>query len=130
MPLNVLLLDGDRAHRSELAAALRKADIEVIAEADGPHDALELIAQQPVDIAVIDIGSAGTDPVHFARELRTIAGKGTLLVAVASSTHAKRVAELVAAGAMGYVVKENVGRRSFRASRNASCHQCYCRAEG
>ncbi len=102
----VLIVESDPA---ELAALERTLDadgpFEVATARDG-DEALHVASAMAPDVAVVDVASLGPDAAAKARELRAVTNFSAKIVAVAGESDADRVAELVAAGARAYVLKQ------------------------
>lgn len=107
MANRVLLVDGDPDHSAAVAAALRGAGLDLVAQAVDGAEAKALVAEQQPDIALIDVATLGKSGADLARELRKDSA-GLAIVAMAHEGEPHRVAELVGAGTKGYVIKGNV----------------------
>jgi diguanylate cyclase (GGDEF)-like protein len=103
VPTRVILLDADAHHRRASAADLAAAGFDVVASVATGEEAEEQVGRTHPDVAVIDVGVIGG--ADSARGLRALNGNALAFVALADAAEAHRVAELVAAGARGYVVK-------------------------
>jgi diguanylate cyclase (GGDEF)-like protein len=100
-------LDSDSHHRATLAAELDAAGFDVVALVAGAERAMEALVGARPDVAVLDVVALGVDAPEAARRMRTTDGSRLSIVAMADRSEAQRVAELVAAGARGYVVKDD-----------------------
>lgn len=65
----ILIADDEPNHRRALSIGLRMEGYEVVEAADGQH-ALEVLAQNPVDVVVCDLMMPRVDGLELARRLR------------------------------------------------------------
>ena len=100
-PRTALLADEQPMFRAGLAAALRRAGIEVVAEVDDAAQAVELAARLKPGVCVIDEGIRGGGVTATKR--LTAAVPDTLVVVLGSSTDGERLVAAVRAGASGYL---------------------------
>jgi len=99
---SVLVVDDERAQRYVLGQYLAKEGFTVLEAEDGAS-ALQILRQQPVDLAVVDIMMPGIDGVDLVRLLRNDSSAPVIML-TARAEEATRVAGLEA-GADDYVVK-------------------------
>ncbi|MBT8214474.1 MAG: diguanylate cyclase [Acidimicrobiia bacterium] len=107
MSARVMIIDGDRTARSLLRDTLTAAGIEVVAEANDCDEARLLIEGSQPDIALVDVAGIRENASEVARSLREQSAFTMAIIAMAPAERADRVAELVGAGAVGYVIKED-----------------------
>ncbi len=110
----VMIADDHQIVRQGLRALLEKAGHAVVAEASNGREAVDLVAANPVDIAVLDLLMPVLNGVDAARELVRIAPQTrTILLTM----HADRpyVVEAMQAGAKGYVLKTQAAEDLVRA---------------
>ncbi|MBT8211946.1 MAG: diguanylate cyclase, partial [Acidimicrobiia bacterium] len=107
MSARVMIIDGDRATRALLRDRLQTAGVEVVAEANDCDEAQLLIEGAQPEIALLDVAGIRENAAEVARGLREQSAFTMAIIAMAPENSADRVAELVAAGAVGYVVKED-----------------------
>ena len=91
--------------RQGLVALLEEAqEIEVVGQASGGDEALQLIRQLGPAIAILDVSMPGATGIEVARSLAQDGAptKVVLLTMHADATHARKAID---AGASGYVVK-------------------------
>ena len=102
----VLLVDDHRLVRAGLAALLAGSpDIEVVGQAANGEQAIELTAVLRPDVVLMDLSMPVLDGVSATR--RVLAeSPGTRVVVLTSFAEAGRVTEAVAAGAVGYLLKD------------------------
>ena len=102
----VLLVDDHRLVRAGLAALLASSDdIEVVGEAADGQQAIELAAQLHPDVVLMDLSMPVLDGVEATRRIVAHA-PGTHVVVLTSFADHHRVTDAVAAGAVGYLLKD------------------------
>jgi DNA-binding NarL/FixJ family response regulator len=120
MKLRLMLADDHEMYREALGMFLdAQADIEVIAQAENGYDLLERVAEDQPDVACIDIGMHGLDGIETTRRLLAL-HPGVKVVALSAHVDLSRVAEMVGAGALGYVIKGSLGAQLLAAIRTVS----------
>ena len=118
--IRVLIADDHTLVRDGLRRLLAETgDIKVVAEADTGDRVLERLAEQPVDVVVLDIAMPGKGFLEVLRELRERhpRAKAIILSAHAEEEYAVRALK---AGATGYVTKERTPEELVAAIRRAS----------
>jgi PAS domain S-box-containing protein len=103
----VLVIDDEPDGRALLARLLREAGAEVIA-AEGAEQALQLLAQRPVDAILSDIGMPGMDGYAFMRRLRAMDDsrlRGIPAIAVTAYARADDRERSLAAGFQQHMAK-------------------------
>ncbi|MCY1145551.1 response regulator [Actinoplanes sp. Pm04-4] len=111
-PSKVLALTPDRQRLTELAAALRDEGHDVIPVA-ATEDALDLLAEQPVDCIVLGLGLAGDLGREACRRIKEVPVIGETPVVMTGSTDDDMLACL-ASGADDYV-RADSGADALRA---------------
>ena len=113
----VLLVDDHPIVRDGLARMIAsQSDLQVSGEADGAEDALRLVADDPPDLAVVDLfleGMSGLDLIKLLRE------RWPELPVLVLSMHDESVyaERALRAGARGYVMKQVASRTILEAMR-------------
>lgn len=98
--LKVLIADDEPLARMELKRLLaRHEDLEVVAEAQNGAEALELLGEQDIDLAFIDIRMPKMDGLELARNIK---GNTRFIFCTAYGEHAVAAFEL---NAFDYIVK-------------------------
>lgn len=106
--------------RAGLAPLLATAgDIEVVGEAGDGVEALDLTAATNLDVVLMDLPMPGMDGVTATRRLRAGHPK-TRVVVLSSFSEEKRVREAIAAGAIGYLLKDSAPDTVLAAVRSAA----------
>ena len=106
MSIKVLLVDDHAIIREGLRSLLEKQpEIEVIADTDDGRKAVELVRELLPNIVIMDITMPGLNGIEATRQIT--AGFPAVKV-IALSIHSKRrfVADMLSAGATGYILKE------------------------
>jgi len=116
----VLLVDDHRLVRAGLAALLAATeDIEVVGEASDGRQAVELAARLHPDVVLMDLSMPVLDGVAATRSIVAEA-PGTHVVVLTSFADHHRVTDAVAAGAVGYLLKDCDPRDVVTAVRSAA----------
>lgn len=69
--IQLLLVDDEEDFRTTLASRLKKRDLEVTSVESG-HQALEVIKEKPIDVAVVDVKMPGMDGQETLRQIKKI----------------------------------------------------------
>jgi DNA-binding NarL/FixJ family response regulator len=110
--IRVLVVDDHEVVRRGLLAFLgSEADIEVVGEAGGGAQALDLLAEMEAegrrpDVIVMDLQMAPVDGIESTRRIRALYGD-MKVVALTSFAEEERVHAALQAGAAGYVLKDS-----------------------
>ncbi|HUW37679.1 MAG TPA: response regulator transcription factor [Rhodocyclaceae bacterium] len=125
MSIRVMLVDDHRIMREALRSVLeQEPDIEVVAEATDGIGALRQANEDTPDLIVMDIGMPGMDGIEVTRRLLK---EHPAVKVVALSTYSDRriAAQMMDAGASGYVIKAAGGDELVRAMRAAVRDEIY-----
>ena len=125
MPLNILLVDDHEIMRQGLKLLLEKqSDMEVIGEANNGNKAVQLADELAPDIIVMDVNMPGLDGAHATRQIMT---HNPDIKVVALSMHSKKgfVVEMLKAGALAYVLKENAFSELIAAINTVTVGEVY-----
>jgi DNA-binding NarL/FixJ family response regulator len=115
----VVLVDDHAMVRMSLKLLLRLADdIEVVGEAGDGEEALRVCAQTQPEVVLMDLRLPRLDGVATIRALQHHDPVPRVLVLTASY-HERLIAEALAAGAAGYVLKDGVMDQLVAAIRAA-----------
>lgn len=109
MTTTVLVVDDHEAYRHAVRGLLESAPgITIIGEANSADAAVAAVAELAPDVALVDVVLGGSSGIEATRR---IAGGGSGARVIGLSIHADEilVAEMVAAGAAGFVAKEAAG---------------------
>jgi DNA-binding NarL/FixJ family response regulator len=124
MSIKVLLADDHAVMREGLAALLAGAGIEVIGAVGNGRDAVRLARELRPDVVVMDISMPDLNGVDATRQIRV---RAPAVRVVMLSMHANRehVHQALAAGAEGYVLKEEAATEVASAVRSVSAGRRY-----
>ena len=106
MSTGVLLVDSHAIIREGLRSLLEKLpNLKVLADTDEGGKAVELVRQLSPDVVVIDVTMTGLNGIEATR---LITAEFPQIKVIALSTHSQRrfSAEVLSAGAAGYILKE------------------------
>jgi DNA-binding NarL/FixJ family response regulator len=105
--IRVLLVDDHPLVRAGLSALITSTtdDMLVVGEASGGEQAIELVAETGPDVVLMDLSMPGMDGVESTRRLLAAGFEGAIVVLTSFSDKA-RVADALAAGAVGYMLKD------------------------
>ena len=102
IPAHIVVVDDDEDVRSTVAEYLRRNGL-AVSEADGGAALRELMAERPIDLAVLDINMPGDDGLTLAREIRA-SGEAGIIMLTARADDVDRIVGLEI-GADDYVTK-------------------------
>jgi two-component system response regulator DevR len=121
--IRVFLLDDHEVVRRGVRDMLESArDLVVIGEATTAAEALELVPQLQVDVAVLDVRLPDSDGVTVCRELRSQLPQLACLM-LTSFADDEALVEAIMAGASGYVLKQIRGADLVDAIRTVASGQ-------
>jgi DNA-binding NarL/FixJ family response regulator len=106
MSIRVLLVDDHAIIREGLRSLLEKQpEMEVVADTDDGRKAFDLVRELLPDIIIMDITMRGLNGIEATRQ---IIDEFPTVKVIALSIHSKRryVADMLSAGAAGYILKE------------------------
>lgn len=103
MSHRILIVDDEANHRRSLSISLRMEGFEVLEAADGEH-ALNIIAEQPVDIVVCDLMMPRVDGLELARRLR-FAHPSTRVILMSAYHLTRAQIERAQVGEIGFLPK-------------------------
>jgi DNA-binding NarL/FixJ family response regulator len=106
MMISVVVVDDHPVVRAGLMAVLEKAaDIHVLAEGTCGLDALRLVKDLKPDVLILDLNLPDTNGIQVAHQLCNQDGRTRILILTVNREYYS-VVELLACGAMGYVLKD------------------------
>lgn len=108
-PIRVLLVDDSPLIRLGLRAALEDCrEVAIVGEAGTAADGLAAVEQHKPDVVLLDLRLPDKSGLVVCREI--IKGRpATRVLILTSATDERNVHEAIAAGAQGYLLKENDG---------------------
>lgn len=129
MKLRVLLADDHPMFRKALRLVLEMAsDIEIVGEVADGLGVIAGVGENPPDVVCMDVSMPGLDGVEATRQLLAT-HPGIKVIALSCYVEPQRVADMLNAGALGYVVKMCAGADLLPAIRRASRGEIYLSAE-
>ncbi|MCL7453318.1 MAG: response regulator transcription factor [Anaerolineae bacterium] len=118
--IRVLLADDHPAMRAGIRAILEKApDIEVVGEAGEGDEAQQMTADLHSQVLLLDLRMPGPPPAETVAWVRAHSPQTAVLALTAHDVNAY-LARMVAAGAAGFVVKEEAPERIVEAVRRVA----------
>ncbi|SDT42165.1 response regulator transcription factor [Actinoplanes derwentensis] len=124
-PLRVVLADDDSLIRTAIDAILRPVDgIELVAQAADGRAAVELAVRHRPDVALLDIQMPVLDGLAALREIRLVA-PAVRVVVLTTFGQDEYVAQALAAGAAGFLLKESAAEELAYAIRAAAAGNAY-----
>ena len=125
MTIRIVLADDHKLFREGMRALLAKErDMDVVAEAGNGRATLQLVDKLSPDVVVMDVSMPDTNGIEATRKIAASHPQARIL---AVSMHADRrfVAEMLRAGASGYVLKDCASEELVRAIRTSADRQTY-----
>lgn len=125
MQLSVLIVDDHRILRQGLKSLLEKEpDLSVAAEADDGREALEILDSRPIDLVIMDVAMPGLNGIEATRKLLSISPQ-TKVIGLSMHTDRRFVAEMLKAGAVGFVSKDSAFEELVQAIRTVQAGKVY-----
>lgn len=101
----VMIVDDHPLFRQGLAVALRaEPDLDVVGEAGTATDALQLLREKPIDVAVLDIMMPGVSGITLAAEFHEI-NPDCVILGLSVIDDPGLIADMLRASAAGYALK-------------------------
>lgn len=106
MSIRVLIADDHGIVREGLNSLIgRQPDMEIVGEADDGRKALDLVRQLEPDVVVMDISMPNLNGVDATRQIVRESPK-TKVIALSMHSSSMFVADMIKAGASGYMLKD------------------------
>jgi DNA-binding NarL/FixJ family response regulator len=119
----ILIVDDHPMMREGLAQLIsREKDLAVCGEADTAHDALDKTGRLKPDVVIVDITLPGRSGLELIKDLQAIHA-GTLVLVVSMHEESLYAERVLRAGARGYVMKQEGGRKLLEAIRHVLAGQ-------
>ena len=119
-PITVVLVDDHRLVRAGLRGIIdADADLTVVGEAADGSEALAVVRAAQPDVVLMDLSMPGVDGIEGTARLRD-AGESARVVVLTSFVEHDRVTAALAAGAVGYLLKDSDPRDVLEAIRSAA----------
>lgn len=119
-PTSVLLVDDHPVVRAGIRQLLEKApDIDVVGEASNGDEALRLVKDLSPEVLLLDMEMPGLNGNEVAQKLQA-SGSPVRILALSAHDDKQYIQELLANGASGYLVKEEVPEAIVEAVRGVA----------
>ena len=106
MPTRILLVDDHAIIRQGLSSLLEKQpDIEVVGSVEDGRQAVDTVRQLAPDLVIMDISMPNLNGIDAARKI-TEEINGVKIIALSIHSSRRFVAEMLKAGASGYILKD------------------------
>ncbi len=104
--IRLMVVDDHLLFREGIHSLLRKhGDIEVVAEASGGRQAVEVASDAAPDVILLDLNMPGMDGIEVCRRLRACCANARIII-LTISRDLSSIVEAVRAGASGYLTKD------------------------
>lgn len=118
MTIRVVLVDDHAIVRTGLRAVLSAApEIEVVGEASGGHEAVELVSRTPTDVVLMDLSMSAGDGLMATRAITGRADRAPKVLVLTMHSEEAYLEAVLEAGASGYLVKSAADRELVEAVR-------------
>jgi len=118
--IRVIIVDDDLFVRSSLTRLLeRQPQIAVLAAFEDGREAARVVAADPPDVALVDIRMPHLDGPGTVRLIRA-AAPSVRVLALTSLTDERNAADMVAAGVVGFLIKDTAPSALVHAIRSAA----------
>lgn len=125
MPVRILVADDHQVVRTGLRSLLEsKGDWEVCGEASNGREAVEKAAKLKPDVAVLDIAMPLLNGVEATRQILKVSPKTAVLILTMHDSDSL-IQEVLGAGALGYVLKDDADRNLVAAVDSLSRRKSY-----
>ena len=127
--LRILLVDDEAPARMRLSALLAEVTdplVDVVAQVEDATQAELVLAREPVDLVLLDIGLPGQDGIRLAARWRGLPGSPAVVFVTAHAEHAVRAFEL---DAVDYLTKPVRRDRLLAALQRVARRQSSTRPE-
>ncbi|MBI4290552.1 MAG: response regulator transcription factor [Betaproteobacteria bacterium] len=125
MKVRVLIVDDHKMFREALLLRLSKdPNIEVVGAASDGLDAIAKASELRPDVVCMDVNMPRLNGIDAARRL-IAAQPGVKVIALSAHSHKRYIIEMLNAGAVGYVTKDEAGDALLRAIQAVQQEQIY-----
>ena len=124
-PKRILIVDDHPMMRTGLAQLIdNEPDLKVYAEADNAGQAINLVAKQKFDLALLDISLPDKSGLELIKDIRSLEPELPLLVV---SMHDEMIyaERVLRAGGRGYIMKQEGGEKFLLAIRQVLAGQIF-----
>lgn len=121
----VLIVDDHPMMRQGLAQLIdNEPDLEVCSEADTAGEALNVLAGQKLDLVLLDISLPDKNGLELIKDIQALK-PGLLILVVSMHDEALYAERVLRAGARGYIMKQEGGKKLLQAVRQVLSGQVY-----
>ena len=107
MTIKVIIVDDHELVRKGLIMLMeKKPHLEVIGEASSGSEALDILGRHTPDVFILDIAMPNMDGIETARKIHALS-PGIRILALSRHSERDYVADMFAAGASGYLLKDS-----------------------
>jgi DNA-binding NarL/FixJ family response regulator len=121
----ILIVDDHPMMRQGLAQLIdNEPDLKVVAEADTGGQGLDIVVGQQLDMALIDISLPDKNGLELIKDIHTVKPELPILI-VSMHDEALYAERVLRAGARGYIMKQEGGKKLLHAIRQILTGQIY-----
>jgi DNA-binding NarL/FixJ family response regulator len=121
----VLIVDDHPMMRQGLAQLIdNEPDLKVIAEADTGGQGLDIVVKEKLDLAVLDISLPDRNGLELIKDIRSVKPELPILI-ISMHDEALYAERVLRAGARGYIMKQEGGKKLLQAIRQVLTGQIY-----
>lgn len=125
MKTRIVLVDDHTIVRKGLRSLLEiEPDLEVVADVNDGRASVKAVSQMKPDVVVMDIGMPGLNGIEATRQIMSEAPK-TKVICLSMHGERKFVGAMLRAGAVGYVLKNDVTKELTEAIRRVMSGRTY-----
>jgi DNA-binding NarL/FixJ family response regulator len=125
----VLIVDDHPMMRQGLAQLIdNEPDLKVVAEADTGGQGLDIVVNEKLDLALIDISLPDKNGLELIKDMRSVNPEMPILI-VSMHDEALYAERVLRAGARGYIMKQEGGMKLLQAIRQVLTGQIYVSAK-
>ena len=124
--IRVLVADDQHLVRSGIATMIRlQPDMDLVGEAENGRVAVRLAREVRPDVVLMDVTMPGLNGIDATREVAALGPPAPKVVAVSGHSDRRFVADVLKAGAAGYVVKDAAAEELIQAIRVVADDKAY-----
>ena len=124
--IRVLVADDQHLVRSGIAAMIRlQPDMELVGEAENGRVAARLARELTPDVVLMDVTMPDLNGIDATREVAALGPPAPKVIALSGHTDRRFVADVLKAGAAGYVVKAAPPEELVQAIRAVAADKAY-----
>ena len=122
---HVMIVDDHPMMRQGLAQLIdNEPDLKVAAEADTGGQGLDIVVKQKLDLAVLDISLPDKNGLELIKDIRSVKPELPILI-ISMHDEALYAERVLRAGARGYIMKQEGGKKLLQAIRQVLTGQIY-----